>query len=130
MRGPVPIKSSRSNMLRQNTAARLALSHMALTGLGEFWTTSNMHAPLRFLSIHLTNQDSIPPIAVPSYDTTHFSQVRKGSNTPPEKRSSETEAQAHRTEYIKLYQLPFFRLQSAASEVPVARQPHSNSTVT
>jgi hypothetical protein len=31
MRGPVLIKSSRSNMLRYKTAANLALRHMALT---------------------------------------------------------------------------------------------------
>lgn len=61
-----------------------------------------MHTPLPFSNIHLTNQDSISPIAVPGSGTAHLGRVRGGY--PLGKRSCETGAAGARwIEYIKQY---------------------------
>lgn len=74
------------------TAAIPALSHMAFTFLKKLWMISNMHTPPRFSSIHLTNQDSVSPIAVQGCGTALLGRVGRGSGNSLRKRSCETGA--------------------------------------
>lgn len=105
------------------TATNLALSYMALTFFEE--TSDNLeHAYSAALLEHISHQSRLG-FSNSGSRLWHGSPRSGGERERVqawEEGLRDRSYRARRTEYIKQYRLPLFRLQSATSEIPVARQ--------